>query len=146
MLRCFYSLFRSILLYSFPCFCNFPMYLLNKIVRLQQRAARYFSEYEFCNLKDAINQICERLFIEILNSSGHPLCFMFETRFPTSRNTCFLRPPLGRTTRFSNSFILFARFQFYLSCKFLCNDFTANFETIKSLFYSILLEKITVIN
>ena len=60
--KCYVAFIRSILLYSFPCFCNLPQYLLNKMVRLEQRASIYFSEYEFCNLQDATNHICDRFF------------------------------------------------------------------------------------
>ena len=108
--KCYIAFIRSILLYSFPCFCNLPQYLLHKILRVERRAVKYFTDYEFCNFEDATNRICNRLFDNIVKSYDHPLRVMFEERFPTSRNTCVLRAPFAKTSRFLNSFIRYGRF------------------------------------
>lgn len=108
--KCYVAFIRSILLYSFPCFCNLPQYLFNKIIRLERRATSYFSDYKFCSVQEATSRICERLFKDILNSCDHPLRVLFEARVPTPRNDCVLRAPLAKTTRFYNSFIRYGRF------------------------------------
>ena len=108
--KCYVAFIRSILLYSFPCFCNLPQYLFYKLCRLEERASNYFCEYEFCNLKKATESICKTLFKKIASSSDHPLRVMFDSRFSTKRNPCVLRALFAKTTRLSNSFIRFGRF------------------------------------
>ena len=108
--KCYVAFIRSILLYSFPCFCNIPQYLFNKLLRVEQRAAKFFPEFQYCKLQDTVDHICSKLFQNIVNSCDHPLRVMFEARQPTSRNACVLRAPRTKTTRFFNSFIRYGRF------------------------------------
>ncbi|MEL7308637.1 MAG: reverse transcriptase family protein, partial [Pseudomonadota bacterium] len=108
--KCYVAFIRSILLYSFPCFCNLPQYLFNKLCRLEVRASKYFSEHDFCHLKEATDSICKKLFKSIVFSCNHPLRRMFDSRSPTARNPCVLRAPFAKTARLSNSFIRYGRF------------------------------------
>ena len=108
--KCYVAFIRSILLYSFPCFCNLPQYLFDRMLRVEDRAARYFPEHDFCKIPDTVDRICNRLFNSVLNSSDHPLRVLFESRSPTRRNACVLRAPRTKTTRLFNSFIRYGRF------------------------------------
>ena len=90
---------RSVLLYSFPSFCNL---LFNKLLRVERLASRYFSDYEFCNLSSAAEAICRRLFANIVKLEDHPLRPLFRSRYTTSRNACSLTAPYAKTIRLAS--------------------------------------------
>lgn len=107
--KCYVAFIRSVLLYSFPTFCNLPSYLFNKLLRVERLASRYFSDYEFCNLSSAAEVICRRLFANIVKLEDHPLRPLFRSRCTTPRNACPLTAPYAKTTRLAKSFIRFGR-------------------------------------
>ncbi len=96
-----------IMLYGFPFFCNAPQLLLKQFLRVERRAAKFF-DYEFQSLLSVADNACKRLFNNVLKHETHSLRCMFESRDPTKRNSCVLKAPFARTSRFSNSFIKYA--------------------------------------
>lgn len=121
----------------FLLFCNLRQYLFNKVVCLEERAARYSSDYK--KLQNATN-VFVTCFYGHFKVMWPPLRMMLEATFPTPRNPCvFFRAPLAITTRFFFKFLLFVKDVFnFVLITFLCNNFQyiRCCETIKRLFYS----------
>ena len=110
--RVYQATIQSLLLYSFPCFCNAPQRLMNTFLKIEKRVSRIIigdrdKHYNFVSLDDAGSRQCQRLFLQVLHNEAHPLRTFFEARRPTARNPRTLRRPMCRTTRFSNSFLKF---------------------------------------
>ncbi|MEL7309494.1 MAG: reverse transcriptase domain-containing protein, partial [Pseudomonadota bacterium] len=59
---------RSILLYAFPVICNMPLYLRNKLSRVERRVLRIInsSDFEMCDLLSAGDRICANLFEKVV--------------------------------------------------------------------------------
>ena len=115
LLACAYvSYIRSLILYSFPTFCNAPEYLLKRFVKFERRrpilcVTRISPRQDILAAAEAM---CRRLFVSIEGNNCHPLRVMFSERNKSLRNPLTLKPPFARTKRFSNSFIKFARTSF----------------------------------
>ena len=107
--KCYLSFIRSVLLYCFPCFCNLPDYLFKKLLRVEKRASRFFPGQSFDALNISAENICIRLFRQVMCYNDHPLFKLFDRRCPTRKNPLLLKPPFAKTTRFSKSFIRFGR-------------------------------------
>ena len=109
--RTYEALIRSVILYSYPCFCNIPYYLKEKLSRVEKRVIRIINDpnFVYVSLFDAAEKMCHSLFTSVLNNSEHPLQELFEHRLKTARNSCNLRPPHTRTKRLKRSFISFCR-------------------------------------
>lgn len=111
MIRCYEAFVRSLLLYSFPSFCNLPECLIKKLVSVERRAYRIMGiPIPSNSLMVAASKMCNKLFVKLSKCSTHPLRVMFST--PINRNRRCLRslnPPFARTRRFSKSFIRFCR-------------------------------------
>ena len=106
------SVIRSCLLYAYPAFCNLPLYLKDKLHRVEKRALRIMAP---CNLNsptsifEAGDRLCHGMFCAILSRKGHPLRELFDERDPgVTRAGQILKPPFARTKRFKESFIKFA--------------------------------------
>ena len=95
-------------MYCFPAFCNLPVYLF-KLLRVEKRAAKFFPDYKFDSLSISAERLCVRLFDTIVCKNDHPLRDIFEGRSPTPRNSCPLKAPFAKTTRFGKSFIRYGR-------------------------------------
>lgn len=105
------SFIRPILLYAFPAFCNIPMYLRRKLIRVERRALKIIGTYDKqCDLFDAGEKMCRKVFQKVLLQPQHPLRQFFDTResFRTTRtNHYVIRRPKTATKRFLDSFIKF---------------------------------------
>ena len=104
------SCIRSVLLYSFPVFCNMPQYLKRKLLSVEKRAFKIIesSESDLPTLFSAADRMCEKLFLSVLSDPQHPLRQFFVERGPrrgSLRRDCFLKRPRTTTKRFFNSFI-----------------------------------------
>ena len=62
---------------------------------------------DFVRLAEAAENVCQRLFSEVVQNMHHPLRSLFVNRVPTTRDRSVLKPPFARTVRFKNSFIRF---------------------------------------
>ena len=100
---------RSVLLYSFPAFCNIPVYLKSKMIRVEKRVFRLLGQHTFPSLFAAGDEICRRAFKEVVMHADHPLRRFFTLRqsFGT-RSRGILQPPRTKTSRFKNSFLRFS--------------------------------------
>jgi len=107
--KCYVAFIRSVLLYSFPCFCNLPSYLLDKLLRVERLATKYFPNFTFYDLLTVTDTICKKLFLKIVKCDSHPLRVLFRPRVITPRNDCPLTAVFAKTTRLSKSFIRFGR-------------------------------------
>ena len=107
LMNVYIAVVRSILLYSYPCFCNAPMYLHDKLIKLEKRIFRIASQHNIAcdNILSAAEKHCASLYTRVQSTAGHPLLELFEKRFPTHRNPSILRRPRANTKRFSQSFI-----------------------------------------
>ena len=104
------ALIRSVLLYSYPCFCNAPKYLHDMLYKLEKRVSRIVSTdfvAEGPNILSVADNLCASLFDSVVKADEHPLRELFMVRQPTARNPCVLRRPRMKTKRFSSSFIKF---------------------------------------
>ena len=109
MYSAYVAFIRSVLLYCFPIFCNVPSYLLTCIARVERRVFRIIGDdaKNCVRLAEAAENVCRRLFREIVQNVHHPLRPLFVNRVPTTRDRSVLKPPFARTVRFKNSFIRF---------------------------------------
>ncbi len=104
------ALIRSVLLYSYPCFCNAPKYLHDMLHKVEKRVLSIISMNlvsEDRNILSAAGNLCTSLFYNVLRANEHPLRELFMARQPTARNPCVLRRPRMKTKRFSSSFLKF---------------------------------------
>ena len=112
MLQCYFAFIRSLLIYSFPCFCNAPDYLLRKLLKLERRVFRIIgvSLPNDSSLLNAASVSCQKLFSAVLSNISHPLRDIFDpghSRLTRLSSSCPLRPPFAKTKRFANSFTKF---------------------------------------
>ncbi|MEL7309564.1 MAG: reverse transcriptase domain-containing protein, partial [Pseudomonadota bacterium] len=107
--KCYVAFIQSVMLYSFPSLCNAPKYLLNKFLRVERRACKFFQLNDFPSFITVADKMCARLFQNVLRNEDHSLRCMFVARTPTLRNSMLLQPPFARTARFGNSFIRYAK-------------------------------------
>lgn len=105
------SLIRSVITYSYPCFCNAAQFLHDDMNKVEKRVFKliFGSSFYHDTLEQACLKLCTNLFNEIVNCDFHPLRPLFNYRNPTPRNPSILRPPTAKTCRFSRSFIKFGR-------------------------------------
>jgi hypothetical protein len=106
------SLIRSILLYAYPSFCNMPLYLQAKLLRIERRVHRIINGGENQDLPSVIDTgeaLCQRLFSKIVLDVIHPLRSCFTLRTSRTRSSKLLQPIPAKTTRFSSSFMRFGR-------------------------------------
>ena len=111
MFRFYVSFIRSVLLFAFPCFCNCPDYLLQKLLYVERRIFKIIGSSDFTKFPDAANSMCFKLMSSIVNNPHHPLRVMFLSNNNTisTRHTKTIRPPFARTSRFSESFTKFCK-------------------------------------
>ena len=111
MLTAYNATIRSILLYSYPCFCNLPKYLQLKLLRFEKRIFRIIG----CDAKlvpsliDVGETMCQRLFLKVVADCSHPLRTCFVPRSSRTRDQTSLQPVLAKTVRLSSSFLRFGR-------------------------------------
>jgi len=113
LIRAYIAYIRSLLLYSFPTFCNASEYLLRRITGIEKRVVSLIgASLEHTGILSASEIMCKRLFECIESSPDHPLRVMFDTSTRSGRGRCkrrTLKAPFARTKRYSNSFIKFSR-------------------------------------
>ena len=107
LIHVYRAMIQSLFIYCFPVFCNLPRYLLEKLNRVEKRAARIIGGDLVPSLSIVLENHCSSLFEKVLKDTQHPLRELFLHRTPTLRNLCTLRPPRTRTKRFKDSFIRF---------------------------------------
>ena len=111
--RCYISFIRSILTYSYACFCNIPQYLLKKPIAIEKRAYGIIGlpYVEELSLAVVCDKTCESLFSKIVKYQEHPLRELFSIRscVRATRSSCILNPPPTKTERFRKSFIRFCK-------------------------------------
>ena len=114
LFRAYCAFIRSLLLYSYPVFCNAPSRLTSKMASVERRVFRIIgsnSSSSFPSLFEVAESTCLRLMRNIESSSIHPLKDMFKVN-PHVRNIrCqqALLAPFAKTWRFSSSFIKFCK-------------------------------------
>ena len=109
MLSVYRATIQSLLVYCYPCVCNAPQRLQNSLLKVEKRVLKIITDgkVDFKDLETSGNELCKRLFQQVLLNPDHPLRFFFDERNPTPRNALTLRRPRCRTARFGNSFIRF---------------------------------------
>ena len=107
--RCYAAFIQSLMLYSYPCFCNAPKYLLTKFQRVERRASWFFSDFKFHSFTTVADMICSKLFTDISRFKNHSLRCLFCERSMTPRDPSVIRAPFAATRRFSASFIRYAK-------------------------------------
>lgn len=108
--KCYTAFLRSVFLFGFPCVCNAPAYLLQKIVNIEKRVMRLMcaDPLRFPSFIDVANQMCVNLMNSIEKHECHLLRPIFVAKnVSRTRSRGALYRPLSRTTRFGNSFIKF---------------------------------------
>lgn len=112
MFLAYTSLIRSVLVYAYPSFCNFPLYLQAKLLRLERRVFRIIKGGEDNDLPTVIDTgelLCQRLFNKVVADDNHPLRSCFTLRTSRTRTNKVLQPLKAITSRFSSSFMRFGR-------------------------------------
>ena len=107
--KCYVAFIQSLMIYGFPSFCNAPQYLLNKFLRVERRAFKYFHMNDSPSFLAVADKMCKKLFDKIALEEHHSMRCMFESREPTLRDVSTLRAPFAKTVRFGNSFIKYAK-------------------------------------
>ena len=107
LLKAYNALVRPLSLYCYPVFCNMPLFLRNKLNRLEKRALRFIGDVPHTLHEAMAEKSWLTLFDQVEADSDHPLRECFLPRAPSRRNTHTLRPPTTRTKRFKDSFIRF---------------------------------------
>ena len=110
MVRAYIAFIRSVLLYAFPCVCNAPKFLLDKICRVERRVVRIMGTEVTPSLLSAADETCRKLFASVASFPQHPLREMFITNNGrrSVRTNRVLRKPFAKTKRFASSFIRYA--------------------------------------
>lgn len=109
MFQTYCALIRSLLLYAYPCFCNIPNRLEDKLTRFERRCFRIIGNDNFPSFLSVSRSLCLRLFQKVAMHDDHPLRELFLLRLASrTRSNRTLVPPRRRTKRFSSSFIKFA--------------------------------------
>ena len=108
MYKVYVALIRSILLYCYPCFCNSPAYLKEKLVGVEKRALRIIGDSNRSpSFLATADNLCQNLFKKASQSEDHPLRRLFQKRphplNTRSKNT--FNPPFTKTERLKNSFV-----------------------------------------
>ena len=103
------SIIRPILLYAYPCFCNIPVYLQEKLLRFEKRIFRIIGIHSNTSIIDAGENSCKTLFSKISKFRNHCLRRCFVQRSTVTRMSNHLRPIRAKGVRLSRSFIRFAR-------------------------------------
>jgi hypothetical protein len=103
------SIIRSTLLYAYPCFCNLPGHLKEKLLRFERRVFRIIGCERSLSVIEAGERSCQRLFDKVVHSSSHPLRRCFTQQATKTRQSLQLRPVRAKTVRLSNSFVRFGR-------------------------------------
>lgn len=103
------SIIRPILLYAYPCFCNLPIRLQEKLLKFERRVFRIIGQSISTSIIDAGEQMCRNLFAKVSRSEDHCLFRCFTQRLTVTRKSQHLRPLRAKSVRFSRSFIRFAR-------------------------------------
>lgn len=113
MLRCYIGFIRSVLLYSFACFCNIPDYLVDKLLCVERRIYRVMDipHHSADSLLTVADRTCSKLYFDIVKHEDHPLREMFTKQVSdrVTRGSSVLRRPFAKTKRFSSSFIKFCK-------------------------------------
>ena len=73
LLQAYFSYIRTILLYSFPTYCNVPDYLMQKQLRIERRICRIIHATPPQDLSAAAEAMCSRLFYRIEGNPSRPL-------------------------------------------------------------------------
>jgi len=105
----YFAFVRSCILYCCPVLVNMPHYLRKKIVQVEKRASKICSVVITPDFDSAVKKVCSALFENVVKDSRHPLRDLFLERKRFSRNGCPLLAPLGKTERFTKSFIQFCK-------------------------------------
>lgn len=108
--RAYVAFIRSLLLYAFPCFCNIPLYLKNRMLSVEKRVLRIIGvDVTEASLLEAGDKMCVSLFEKVVKNRDHPLRSFFLEK-PVTRSSCLtLQPPLAKSKRYFNSFIKYSR-------------------------------------
>ena len=110
MLLAYNSVIRPLLLYAYPCFCNFPTYLQERLLKLERRVFRIAGASNDVSVIEAGDSLCQNLFAEVCsNSSNHYLRRCFTQQLTNTRQSLKLRPLRAKGLRLSRSFVRFAR-------------------------------------
>ena len=102
---------RSILLFSFPTFCNAPQFLMDRLLPFERRIFSFVYRFDVKvpSICEAGELCCRRLFQKVQHLPSHPLRVLFQHK-PTdrTRRKATLLPPPAKTKRFSSSFVRFS--------------------------------------
>lgn len=105
------ALLRSVLIYCSPCFCNASLYLFDKIIAFERRVCRIMniSPDSRTSVRCVMDNMCKKLFNQIVLVSEHPLRTLFEERVVRrTRSMSHFMVPRTRTERFKNSFVKYS--------------------------------------
>ena len=109
MLLAYNSIIRPLLLYAYPCFCNLPAYLQERLLKFERRIFRIIGAKNDISVIEAGDQFCQKLFDKVSRSNSHCLRRCFSQQLTNTRQSLKLRPIRSRTSRLSRSFIRFAK-------------------------------------
>ena len=106
MLRAYTAFLRPILLYGFPCVCNAPLYLQNRLSVFERRVSRIIGGAIHPTILDIADTTCVRLMEAVCECPNHLLSTIpLRNEGRMTRHSTSVRAPLARTKRFSFSFI-----------------------------------------
>ena len=122
MLLAYNSVIRPLLLYAYPCFCNFPAYLRERLLKLERRVFRIAgasNDVSVIEAGDIIrwcipyyeagDSLCQNLFAQVCSNNNHCLRRCFTQQLTNTRQSLKLRPLRAKGSRLSRSFVRFAR-------------------------------------
>ena len=73
MIRAYVAFIRPDLLYAYPCMCNAPQYLQNKLRIFERRISRIVGSTPAPDIVEAADSMCLRLMESIIRAPNHPL-------------------------------------------------------------------------
>ena len=82
ILSAYVAFVRSILLFSFPTFCNAPQFLIDKLLRFEKRIFRFtfLAQLPVPSVSEAGELCCFRLFQKVTEIPDHPFRELFVHR------------------------------------------------------------------
>ena len=108
--RYYCAAIRSVILYSYPAWCNCGSGQWDKLNKIERRALRLMGSTNSPTLHQAADQICRNLMENVEKHEDHPLRELVEERVVVTktRNSRKIKAPWARTSRLRESFISYA--------------------------------------
>ena len=91
MLLAYNCVLRPLVLYAYPCCCNLPAYLQDKLLKFERRIFRVVGATNDMSVIEAGDSFCQHLFNKVSSSSNHCLLKCFTRRLTNTRQSLKLQ-------------------------------------------------------